>query len=115
MAAGSRSNAAADPVPVVLRLSRRVPLVELAQKRVTTTTLARAPLLSGGRVCGWLTARRPPGSDQVRRVLALRDATAAGDPALQSRVADAIAALEADLGLESWRPVETHEGWRPES
>ena len=45
--------------PVVLRLPGSVPLVELARERVTATTLARAPLLSAGRVCGWLTARRP--------------------------------------------------------
>jgi hypothetical protein len=102
--------------PVVLRLPpRSVPLVELARERVSATTLARAPLLSGGRVCGWLIARRPPGSDRVRWVLALRDATAAGDPALKSCVSGAIAALEADLGLTSWRPAETHEGWWPES
>jgi len=101
--------------PVVLRLPRSVPLVELARERVTATTLARAPLLSAGRVCGWLTARRPPGSDQVRWVLALRDATAAGDPALWSRVSGAIAALEADLGLTSWRPAGPHEVWWPES
>ena len=100
---------------VVLRLPRHAPLLELARERVAATTLARAPLLSGGRVCGWLTARRPPGSDQVRWVLALRDATAAADPALQSRVSGVIAALEADLGLASWRPSGTHEGWWPES
>lgn len=100
---------------VVLRLPRSVPLVELARERVTATTMARAPLLSAGRVCGWLTARRPPGSDQVRWVLALRDATAAGDPALRSCVSGAIAALEADLGLTSRRPAGTHEGWWPGS
>ncbi len=100
-----------EPSRVVLRLPRSYPLVEVARERVTATTLARAPVLSGGRVCGWLTARRPPGSDRVRWVLALQDATAVGDPALQSRVAGAIAALEADLGLESWRPAGTHEGW----
>lgn len=97
--------------PVVLRLPRSVPLVDFARERVTSTTLARAPLLSGGRVCGWLTARRPPGSDRVRWVLALEDAAAAGDPALQSRVSGAIAALEADLGLTSWRPAGAREGW----
>jgi hypothetical protein len=102
------------PSRVVLRLPRPAPLAELARERVTATTLARTPVLSGGRVCGWLTARRPPGSDQVRWVLTLRDATAAGDPALQSRVSGAIAALEADLGLTSWRPAGTHQGW-PES
>lgn len=96
---------------VVLRLPRGYPLVEFASERVTATTLARAPVLSGGRVCGQLTARRPPGSDQVRWVLALRDATAVGDPALQSGVAGAIAALEVDLGLTSWRPAGSHEGW----
>ena len=95
------------PSQVVLRLPRHAPLVEVARERVTATTLASAPLLSGDRVCGWLTARRPPGSDQVRWVLALQDATAAGDPALASRVSEAIAALEADLGLASWRPP----GW----
>jgi len=47
---------------VVLRLPRHAPLVDFARERVTATTLARAPVLSGGRVCGWLTARRPPGS-----------------------------------------------------
>jgi hypothetical protein len=97
--------------PVVLRLPRRSPLLELARERVTATTLARVPLLSAGRVCGCLTARRLPGSDQVRWVLTLRDATAAGDPALRARVSGAIAALEADLGLTSWRPADTHEGW----
>jgi hypothetical protein len=99
---------------VVLRLPRHAPLVDFARERVTATTLARAPVLSGGRVCGWLTARRPPGSDRVRWVLALQDASVSGDPALQSRVSGAIAALEADLGLASWRPASTHEGW-PES
>jgi hypothetical protein len=101
--------------PVVLRLPRGTPLVELARDRVAATTLARTPLLCGGRVCGWLTARRPAEADQVRWVLALRDTVAAGDPALRSRLAGAIAALEADLGLESWRPANTHEGWWPES
>jgi hypothetical protein len=99
---------------VVLRLPRRAPLLDFARERVTATTLARAPVLSGGRICGWLTARRPPGSDRVRWVLALQDASVSGDPALQSRVSGAIAALEADLGLTSWRPASTHEGW-PES
>ena len=97
--------------PVILRLPHGIPLVDFARERVTSTTLAHAPLLSAGRVCGWLTARRPPGSDQVRWVLTLRDAAAGGDPALRSRVAGAIAALEADLGLASWRPADTHEGW----
>ena len=101
--------------PVVLRLPRSAPLVELARERVTSTILARAPVLSSGRVCRWLTARRPPGSDQVRWVLALRDASVSGDPALRSRVSGAIAALEADLGLASWRPADRHEGWWPES
>jgi hypothetical protein len=96
--------------PVVLPLPRGAPLADFARERVTSTTLARAPLLSGGRVCGWLTARRPPGSDQVRWVLTLRDAAAYGDPSLQSRVAGAIAAVEADLGLTSWRPAD---GWTP--
>jgi hypothetical protein len=100
---------------VVLRLPRSYPLVEYARERVTATTLARAPVLSRGRVCGWLTARRLPGSDRVRWVLALQDATAAADPAMQSRVADAIAAPEADLGLASRRPAGTHERWWPES
>lgn len=86
---------------VALRLTRHAPLVEFARERVTSTTLARAPLLSGGHVCGWLTARRSPGSDRVRWVLVLQDATAAGDPALRARVAGMIAALEADLGLTS--------------
>ncbi len=95
------------PSRVVLRLPRHAPLVEVARERVTATTLASAPLLSRGRVCGWLTARRPPGSDQVRWVLALQDATAAGDPALPSRVSEAIAVLEADLGLASRPPP----GW----
>lgn len=99
---------------MVLRLPSHAPLVELARERVTSTTLAGALVLSGGRVCGWLTARRPPGSDQVRWVLALQDASVSGDPALQSRVSGAIAALEADLGVASWRPAGTHEGW-PES
>jgi len=100
---------------VALSLPRSYPLVEYARERVTATILARAPVLSGGRVCGWLTARCPPGSDRVRWVLALQDATAAADPALQSRVAGAIAALEADLGLASWRPAGTRERWWPES
>ncbi len=102
------------PSRVVLRLPRHAPLVELARERVTSTTLARAPVLCSGRVCGWLTARRPPGSDEVRWVLALRDVTAVGDPALRSRVSGAIAALEADLGLTSWRSAGTNEA-RPES
>jgi hypothetical protein len=103
------------PSSVVLRLHRSVPLVELARERVTATTLARAPLLSAGRVCGWLTARRPPGSDEVRWALVLRDATAAVDPALRSCVSGAVAALEAGLGLTSWQPADAHEGWWPES
>ncbi len=94
------------PLRVVLRLARHDPLVELARDRVTSTTLARAPVLSGGRVCGWLTARRAPGSDHVRWVLTLRDASVSGDPALRHRVSGAIAALEADLGLTSWRPAD---------
>jgi hypothetical protein len=57
------------PSQLVLRLPRHAPLVELARERVTSTTLARAPVLCGGRVCGWLT-RRPPGSDEVRWVRA---------------------------------------------
>lgn len=101
--------------PVVLRLPRGGPLADFARERLTATTLARAPVLSGGRVCGWLAARRPPGSDRVRWELTLRDPTASGDPSLQSRVAAAIAALEADLGLQSWRPAATHEGWWPQS
>jgi hypothetical protein len=91
---------------VVLRLARHDPLVELARERVTWTTLARAPVLSGSRVCGWLTARRAPGSDHVRWVLTVRDALVSGDPALRHRVSGAIAALEADLGLTSWRPAD---------
>jgi hypothetical protein len=102
------------PSRVVLRFPRHAPLVELARERVTSTTLARAPVLCGGRVCGWLIARRPPGSDEVRWVLALPDVTALGDPALRSRVSGAIAALEADLGLTSRRSAGTNEG-RPES
>lgn len=94
---------------VSLRLTRHAPLVEFARERVTSTTLARAPLLSGGHVCGWLTARRSPGSDRVRWVLVLQDATAAGDPALQARVTGMIAALEADLGLTSLRLTGTRE------
>jgi hypothetical protein len=101
--------------PVVLRLPRGAPLADFAREMVTSTTLARAPLLSGGRVCGWLTARRPPGSDQVRWVLTLRDAAACSDPALQSRVAGAIAAVEADLGLTSRWHSDNHEGWWPGS
>ena len=97
--------------PVVLHLPGGAPLEVFARERVTATTLARAPLLSGGRVCGWLTARRPPGSDRVRWVLALQGATAAGDPALRSRVAGAIAVLEADLGLASGRPADARERW----
>jgi hypothetical protein len=97
--------------PAVLRLPRSVPLVDFARERVTSTTIARAPVLSGGRVCGWLAARRPPGSDRVRWVLTVRDAAACGDPDLQPRVAGAVAALEADLGLTSWRPAGRHEGW----
>jgi hypothetical protein len=100
-----------EPSRVVLRLPRSYPLVEFARERVTATTLARAPVLSGGRVCGWLTARRPPGCDRVRWLLALRDATGHSRPDPQSRVAGAIAALEAGLGLISWRPAGTHEGW----
>lgn len=88
---------------VVLRLSRHVPLVEFAREQVISTTLARAPLLSGGHVCGWLTVRRSPGSGRVRWVLVLQDAAAAREPALQARVTDAIAALEADLGIPSGR------------
>jgi hypothetical protein len=107
--------ASEDPSPAVLHLPRSAALVEFARERVTATTLARAPLLCAGRVCGWLTARRPPGSSRVSWVLALRDTATAGDPALQSRVAGAIAALEADLGLESWQPAETHEGRWPQS
>lgn len=49
------------PARVALRRPRHRPLVELAGERVISTTLARAPVLSGGRVCGWLTARRRPG------------------------------------------------------
>ena len=104
----------APPSTVVRRSPRHAPLVDFARERVTATTLARAPVLSGGRVCGWPTARCPPGSDRVRWVLALQDASVSGDPALQSRVSGAIAALEADLGLASWRPASTNEGW-PES
>jgi hypothetical protein len=100
------------PSRVVLRLARHDPLVELARERVTSTTLARAPVLSGGRICGWLAARRPPGSDRVRWVLMLPDASASSDPALRNRVSGAIAALEADLGLTSWRPAEPDEGRR---
>jgi hypothetical protein len=85
---------------VVLRLTRHAPLADLARERVTVTTLARAPALSGGRVCGWLTARRPPGSDHVRWVLRLRHASVSGEPALQLRVAGAIAALEP---ISAWR------------
>lgn len=99
------------PLRVVLRLARHAPLVELASERVTSTTVATAPVLSGGRVCGQLTARRRTGSDQVRWVFTLRDRTASGDPALGSRVSGAIAALEAELGLVSRRPARTPEGW----
>jgi hypothetical protein len=100
--------------PVVLRLPRSAPLVDFARERVTATILARAPLLSAGRVCGWLTARRRPGSDRVKWVLTLQDTAAAGDPALASRVAGTIAALEADLGLQSRRPGDIREGWWPQ-
>jgi hypothetical protein len=101
--------------PVVLRLPRSAQLVDFARERVTATTLARVPLLCRGRVCGWLTARRRPGSDRVRWVLTLRDTAAAGDPALASQVAGTIAALEADLGLESSRPGGIRDGWWPQS
>ncbi len=90
---------------MALRLVRHAPVVELASERVTWTILADAPVLSRGRVRGRLTARRRPGSGEVRWVFTLRDATAAGDPALRPRVSEAIAALEAELGFRSGRPA----------
>jgi hypothetical protein len=89
------------PTQMILHLPRHGPLAELASERVTSTDLASAPVLSGGRVCGRLTARRRPGDDHVSWVFTLTDPAASGDPALHTRVAGAIAALEADLGLVS--------------
>ncbi len=89
------------PPDMVLRLPGRAPFAGLASERVTSTVLASAPVLSGGRVCGRLTARRRPGDDHVRWVLALTDPAAAGDPALRARVSGAIAVLEAELGIQS--------------
>jgi hypothetical protein len=54
----TRVNDGGSP-PVVLGLPRGTPLVELARDRVTATTLARAPLLSGGRVCAARAAPSP--------------------------------------------------------
>jgi len=91
------------PARMVLHLPSHTPLVELASERITATILASAPVLSRGRVCGQLTARRRPGDDHVRWVFALWNPAASGDPALRTRVYGAIAALEAELGLESRR------------
>lgn len=93
------------PPEMALHLARHAPVVELASERVTWTILADAPVLSRGRACGRLTARRRPGSGEVRWVFTLLDAAAAGDPALRSRVSGAIAALEAELGFRSGRPA----------
>jgi len=59
------------PPRMVLHLPGQAPLVELASERVTSTILAGAPVLSGGRVCGRLTERRRPGDDHVRWVFTL--------------------------------------------
>jgi hypothetical protein len=88
---------------MVLHLPDRTRLAELARERIAATTLASAAVLSSGRVCGQLTARRRPGDDHVRWVFTLGDPAAAGDPALPARVSGAIAALEAELGLTSRR------------
>ncbi len=99
------------PPHMVLHLPGQAPLVELASQRVISTILASAPVLSRGRVCGRLTARRRPGDDHVRWVFTLWDPAASGDPALRARVAGAIAALEADLGLTSRRAAGQPGGW----
>src|SRR5260370_20544325 len=54
------------PPEIALRLARHAPVVELASERVTWTILAHAPVLSRGRVCGGLPARRRPGSVEAR-------------------------------------------------
>jgi hypothetical protein len=95
------------PPHMVLHLPGHTMLVELASELVTSTIVANAPVLSGGRVCGRLTARRRPGNDHVRWVFTLWDPAASGDPALRTRVSGAIAALEAELGLTSRRAA----GW----
>jgi hypothetical protein len=95
---------------IALHLARHAPVVELARERVTWTILASAPVLSRGRVCGQLAARRRPGSDDVRWVFTLQDGTA-GDPALRSRVSGTIAALEAELGFRSGRPASSDGRW----
>ncbi len=94
------------PPRMVLHLPGHTPLVELASERVTSTILASAPVLSGGGVCGRLTARRRPGDDHIRWVFTLWDPAASGDPALRTRVSGAIAALEAELGLTSRRAAD---------
>jgi hypothetical protein len=99
------------PPHMVLHLPGQAPLVELASEQVISTILASAPVLSRGRVCGRLTARRRPGDDHVRWVFTLWDPAASGDPALRARVAGAIAALEADLGLTSRRAAGQPGGW----
>jgi hypothetical protein len=88
---------------MILLLPGHAPLVELASERVTSTVLASAPVLSRGRICGRLTARRRPGDDHVRWVFTLWDPAASTDPDLPARVSGAIAALEAELGLVSRR------------
>lgn len=91
------------PPRIIMRLPRRTPLADLARERVTSTILASVPVLSRGRVCGRLTARRSPADDRVTWVFTLQDAAASGDPDLSARVSGAIAELEAELGPASGR------------
>jgi hypothetical protein len=96
----------AGPPRIVMHLPRRSPLADLARERVTWTILAGVPVLSRGRVCGRLTARRSPADDRVNWVFTLQDAAASGDPDLSALVSGAIAELEAELGPASGRSAD---------
>ncbi|GLY92811.1 hypothetical protein Acsp02_00670 [Actinoplanes sp. NBRC 103695] len=44
-------------------------LLDLARERIAATTLLRVPVCRAGQTVGWLSARRPAGSGDVRWVL----------------------------------------------
>lgn len=87
-------------VPQVPDLAVRLPgpgrLLALARERVTATTLARVPLRHGGRIAGWVSARRAAtGDGGVTWVVRLADGAQVPD----TEVADAIRLVRVHTGL----------------
>lgn len=73
-------------------------LLSFAQERVTATRVTRTHIAVGGQQL-WVEARRQPATGQIHWLVRLDHGLDSNDPALRSKIAEAVEELRGDLGV----------------